>query len=124
MKHFKTTEFACKCGCGLLPTLDTMNLAERVREAWGKPLFVSSGMRCKAHTLALRLKGIPAALGSAHIEGKAVDLVPSDLKDLPAFQAFCIKNLTTWNVWMEDPLHTTMWVHLDKRPRPNRIFKP
>ena len=124
MKYFKTTEFACKCGCGLLPTLEMMNLTNQIRDEWGKALNVTSGMRCKSHTLTLRLRGIPAALGSEHLKGRAVDLAPVDMRDMKEFQDFCIKRLETWGVWMEDPFSTPMWVHLDFKKRPLRIFKP
>lgn len=124
MKYFKTSEFDCQCGCGKLPTQELMDKADRIRIEWGKPLNCVSGVRCMKHTVQLRARGIPAALGSAHLEGLAMDLCPVNLEDLPAFTEFCKKNLARWNLWMEDPMFTTMWVHLDMRKRSTRIFKP
>jgi hypothetical protein len=124
MKHFKLDEFRCQCGCGILPQDHLMELADRVRAEWGKPLIVASGARCLKHTLDLRKKGIPAALGSAHLSGEAVDLRPLDLKDIKEFHEFCQINLSKWDCWMEDPAFTRTWAHLQVRPTRTRIFKP
>lgn len=122
MKWFKESDFACKCGCGLLPKQEIMTLADRVRESFGAPLTVASGARCMSHTLALRAQGIPAALHSAHLEGLAVDLHSEHMQ---AFHDHCLKNLIRWDCWMEDPKATPLWAHLQTRPvSGKRAFKP
>lgn len=124
MKHFEVKDFACQCGCGQIPQTHLLELADQVREDWGKPLNVSSGARCLKHTMHLRATGTPAALQSAHISGEAVDLIPVDKATLPAFQTFCKDHLLTWGAWMEAPESTPAWVHLQVRPVRNRVFKP
>lgn len=106
---------------------ETLKLADRVRDDWTmhllkkgfkstkSGLICMSGARCMTHTLALREKGIPAALKSAHLDGLGIDLRPVDEAMLPEFQAFCEKNVPIWAVRMEDKRATTQWVHLDLR---------
>ena len=59
-KHFKREEFACKCGCGQ-DTVDhsLIEILERVREFFGKPITITSGNRCTTHN-----KKIGGASGS------------------------------------------------------------
>ena len=47
-----------------------------LREAWGKPILVSSGFRCPELN-----KAVNGSETSAHLIGYAVDLVPKDMKD-------------------------------------------
>lgn len=73
IKHFKRSEFACKCGkyCNGFPAEPNAKLvkvAERVREHFGAPVIVSSGVRCKTHNA--NVGGVP---NSRHTMGKAMD---------------------------------------------------
>ena len=68
--HFKSEEFACRCGCGL----DSVNLGlvaglERLRAALGRPIRVTSGVRCAIHNA--RVGGVA---GSYHTRGMAADI--------------------------------------------------
>jgi len=64
---------------------------------------------------------------SLHMSGKAVDLV--DFKP-PQLKTIIVNNpqgLLEYGLWMEDPVSTPTWVHLDTGIRPvrtPRIFKP
>lgn len=75
MRHFRVSEFACKCGqCGPKGGADRMSseLLERLEEARelaGIPFVISSGFRCPAHNKAVG--GVP---DSAHARGHAVDI--------------------------------------------------
>jgi zinc D-Ala-D-Ala carboxypeptidase len=67
-KNFSAKEFACSC-CGasnISPAL--VADLQRLREAIGSPLSITSGVRCKAHN-----KAVGGVEGSAH--------VPADLGD-------------------------------------------
>lgn len=88
---------------------------------------VSSGFR----TSAVNANTPGSAKKSAHMTGRAVDLV--DDKN----QTICKKILAKpellkkHGLWMEDPAHTigrnTNWCHLDvvdRKDRPIRVFKP
>lgn len=72
IKHFKKSEFKCKCGkCGGFPVDPKEKLllaAEKVRTNFGKPVFVTSGVRCEAHN-----KNVGGVSNSRHLSGKAMD---------------------------------------------------
>lgn len=72
IKYFTRQEFACKCGkCGgfpVEPEEKLLRLADRVREHFGSPVRVSSGVRCEAHNAA-----VGGVAGSRHKLGKAMD---------------------------------------------------
>lgn len=73
IKYFKREEFACKCGkyCNGYPTEPNRLLvqtADKVRAKFGKPMNVSSGVRCKTHNA--NVGGVSA---SRHMLGKAMD---------------------------------------------------
>lgn len=74
IKYFKRDEFRCKCGgrfCDGFPAEPSeklVRLADRVREHFGAPAIISSGVRCEAHNA-----NVGGAEGSYHLTGKAMD---------------------------------------------------
>ena len=82
-KHFKVSEFTCKCGCKM-NNIDqrVINMAETIREALGVPVHVNSGCRCEEHNT--RVGGAKKKIdtktgklikkGSNHMYGLAADL--------------------------------------------------
>lgn len=79
IKYFKKDEFKCKCGkyCNGFPVEMDMRLvriADEVREHFGKPITVSSGIRCETHNA--RVGGVP---GSRHKYGRAMDFCVSGI---------------------------------------------
>ena len=101
IRYFTRSEFRCPCGkCGGFPVEPDENLvrlADKVREHFGAPSTVSSGVRCQAHND--ELPG--SAKNSYHIRGKAVDFcvrgVPGAtllayVKTLPVHYAYQIGN--------------------------------
>ena len=70
IKYFKKSEFTCKCGCGTNNIeLELVQILDGIRAAFGKPLIVTSGCRCKSHNA--RVGGVQ---GSRHVLGKAADI--------------------------------------------------
>ena len=73
IRYFSREEFRCPCGrCGgfpVEPDETLVRLADRVREHFGSPANVSSGVRCQAHND--ELPG--SAKNSYHLRGKAMD---------------------------------------------------
>ena len=70
IKHFKKSEFTCKCGCGLNNIqLEVVKIADEIREHFGKPCIVNSGTRCSKHN-----KAVGGVTNSRHLTGKAIDL--------------------------------------------------
>lgn len=75
MKYFTDKELCCK-HCGQLPPSVKENITALVdhvldplREAYGKPVYVTSGYRCPAHNTAVG--GVPR---SQHMAGEAADI--------------------------------------------------
>lgn len=70
IKHFKKTEFTCKCGCGFNNIdLKLVKVLEEIRNHFGQPCTVTSGCRCATHNA--RVGGVQ---GSRHVVGKAADI--------------------------------------------------
>ncbi len=70
IKHFKKDEFTCKCGCGLNNmNLTVVKIADKVREYFGSPAIVTSGIRCEKHN-----KEVGGVSNSRHLQGKAIDM--------------------------------------------------
>ncbi|NBW08384.1 MAG: hypothetical protein EBR82_10185 [Caulobacteraceae bacterium] len=85
---------------------------QKLRNALGKPLTITSGARTMEYTLWLRKQGIPAALKSAHLDWQAVDLAPPVGMTQKQFWDFCRKH---WPGRLENWQATPTWVHLDTR---------
>ena len=73
VKYFSRSEFKCKCGryCDGFPAEPDKLLIEQavtVREHFGAPVFVSSGVRCEQHNA-----NVGGVEGSRHKSGKAMD---------------------------------------------------
>ena len=101
IRYFTRAEFRCPCGrCGgfpVEPEEKLVRLADQVREHFGAPATVSSGVRCQAHND--ELDG--SAKNSYHVKGKAMDFcirgVPGAkllayVKTLPVHYAYQIGN--------------------------------
>lgn len=70
IKHFKKSEFTCKCGCGLNNIqLEVVKIADEVREHFGNPAIVTSGTRCTKHNTE-----VGGVANSRHLKGKAIDM--------------------------------------------------
>ncbi|MBQ3010531.1 MAG: peptidoglycan-binding protein [Oscillospiraceae bacterium] len=95
IRYFSRSEFRCKCGryCDGFPAEPhrvLVEAAEQVREHFGGPVYVSSGVRCARHNAA-----VGGVDGSRHKSGKAMDFrvegqnantVLSFVKTLPAIR--------------------------------------
>ena len=69
-EYFKPEEFECHCGCGekdVNPKL--VELLDRIRKSFGKPITIMSGRRCKAHNTK-----VGGAKESQHVLGNAADI--------------------------------------------------
>ena len=73
IKYFERREFACKCGkCGgfpVEPSLDLLRILDKIREHFGAPVKVNSGIRCSTHN-----KNVGGASKSQHLYGTAADI--------------------------------------------------
>lgn len=105
-QHFSAKELSCKCGCGFLPTIELIVKLHDIREAYGKPIFLTSAARCSTYN-----RKIGGARLSAHVEGKAADLART-----PELQAFIEANMDRFNIWGEKLEFTPTWIHIQTRP--------
>ena len=74
IRHFTREEFECHCGgkyCNgypAEPAKQLIQVADRVREHFGAPAIVSSGVRCETHNAI-----VGGISNSRHLTGKAMD---------------------------------------------------
>lgn len=70
--HFTAREFRCNCGCGYPAKLDAKLLyrLELLRKHFGKPVVITSGLRCKSYNDSL----VGSSKVSAHLSGDAADV--------------------------------------------------
>lgn len=78
-------------------------------------------------TSGYRPPNINASVGGAkkslHMACSAVDLLDKD-GSLAKLLMNNLKLLEEAGLWLESPEHTKGWVHLDTKPRKNRVFIP
>lgn len=89
-KHFKPEEFRCPCGrCTGYPTwmkANELKNVQAIRDHFGKPMTITSGLRCKAFNSSL--KG--SSPTSKHLEGRAVDFKIPTATETLARRKVCI----------------------------------
>ena len=69
IKYFKYSEFTCHCGCGYNRVdIRLVNILDNIREHYGKPVIITSGVRCEKHN-----REVGGVEGSWHTKRKAAD---------------------------------------------------
>jgi uncharacterized protein YcbK (DUF882 family) len=108
-KNFKRSEFACNCGCGadnINPAL--VDALQKVRDLYGKPMKVNSGVRCAKHN-----RAVGGERNSYHMKGMAADIhMPNPAERGRFIAAVCIAAPEIKGVG-----HYNTFVHLDIRAR-------
>ena len=88
-KYFSYDEIKCKCKYPDCETVtfasDLLECLDSIREEWGKPIVVTSGLRCLRHNA-----DVGGAKKSNHTKGKAVDIAMPQSELIP-FIALCHK---------------------------------
>lgn len=86
----------------------------KLRALYGKPMYVSSGYRPGHYN-----SDVSGAKNSTHMVCMAVDFhdVDNALKDW-----ITVEILEECGLWQEDPAKTPTWLHVDTKPRENRVF--
>ena len=73
IKYFSRSEFRCKCGkCGgfpVEPSWELLEVLDKIREHFGAPVRVNSGIRGETHN-----KNVGGASKSQHLYGTAADI--------------------------------------------------
>jgi uncharacterized protein YcbK (DUF882 family) len=97
--------------------LETLLTAvNKLRALYNQPMYVSSGYRPGHFNT-----DAGGAQNSPHKTCQAVDFHEADGK-LKAW--ITVDILEECGLWQEDPKSTVTWLHVDIRPRANRIFFP
>jgi uncharacterized protein YcbK (DUF882 family) len=104
--NFSRWEFACKCGCGFdTVDVETLLVAQRLRDFYGVGVTITSGCRCPAHNLAVG--GHP---GSEHQDARAVDFTVDGIMPGEVYQTLLAWYPNQYGMGLYDG-----WVHLDTR---------
>lgn len=93
----------------------------KIREAWGKPMTITSGLRSQADQQRIN----PKAPKSNHLIGAAVDIEDKD-GSLAQWNQDNVKLLESVGLWCEHPDNTPGWEHYQIYPPKsgNRFFHP
>lgn len=87
-----------------------VNILEPLRKAWGSGIKVSSGYRCEKLN-----KAVGGSKTSAHCQGWAADIVPSNGK-ISEFKSFTMKWLKKNNIKFDQFINEfsglSQWVHI------------
>lgn len=119
--HFKPSEYRCKCGCGLEPTAEMLEMADTIREWCGVPITITSGARCKTYNSILRQRGYRVARFSAHLEGLALDLATHDME---LFRQQIAELAPLAGFWFERFDFTPGWCHVQIREISGKGYGP
>mgnify|MGYP000586731683 CR=1 FL=1 len=106
--YFSSDELACRCRT---PECDGVDIdpvfllrVDRIRHRFGKPLAVTSGVRCKKHNML-----VGGSARSQHVVGHALDLAVKK-EDQCRFMDICREEgITGFG-------RADTWVHIDDRP--------
>ena len=96
--HFNNGEFACHCKKSPDCFKDTIvthpklvELLDKVREHFGKPVTINSSIRCPEHN-----KAVGGASKSEHMTGEAADIVVQGIKPSEVHK-YINDNFSDWN---------------------------
>lgn len=122
MKYFTLEELcATKTGITNIPSWQAVenlkalvnNVLDPIREAWGKPIIVTSGFRCKA--VNDKVGGVAT---SQHTKGQAVDLdIGTTEQNKELFDFICKSGITFDQLLLEN---NGAWVHMSYNINKNR----
>lgn len=88
---------------------ELMVFLDRIREAWGSGIVVSSGFRCKELN-----KAVGGVSNSAHLQGYAADIVPANgkMKEFKEFIVKWAKGKEYDEILLEKNSKGSEWVHV------------
>lgn len=90
----------------------------QVRQAYGKPMIVTSGYRTVKYELSNGRSG-----KSDHCKCKAIDIYDPD-RDLCKWVHSHENLLASLDLWIEHTDYTKNWIHFTTQPKSRRFFIP
>ena len=91
-------------------------ILQPLRDAWGKPINVTSGYRCSELN-----KAVGGSGNSAHLYGYAADIQPADMKSFPLFTDFIQSFVTGRHIPFDQIIieqsTSSKWIHIAVRNR-------
>lgn len=93
VKDFKPEEFKCECGgryCTGYPNwikLNQIRHLQAIRDHWGRPMIITSGLRCRGYNSAIG----GSIVNSKHLTGSATDFYMQGVTDTLANRKNAIK---------------------------------
>jgi uncharacterized protein YcbK (DUF882 family) len=117
--NYPTNQFIDK---NLAILLERMN---ELRDAYGKPMIVTSGLRSDEQQASLIAQGKSSARNSKHLAGAACDIL-DEHGELKQWVLNNVKILDKIGLWCEDFAHTPTWCHFQMMPPGSgkRFFTP
>ena len=105
-EHFSVDEIKCKCGCGAAHiNNELISTLEKIRVIIGRPIYVTSGVRCESHN-----RAVGGAIKSRHMSGNAIDFY------INGYNPCCIATLInlTCEGYRAIPYNNKKFVHIEK----------
>ena len=98
--HFSRKEFACKCNCGSDKVKqELVSKLEITRLMYGKPMKITSGIRCEWHN-----EKVDGVKDSTHLDGYAADIAVNGCFERDRLVGFLRTNFKRMGI-AEDFIH-------------------
>ena len=118
-EHFKVREFRCKDGSDpVFIDSELVELLEKIRVHFGKPVTITSGFRTAAHNATVA----KAAKYSQHLYGKAADIRVEGIsvENVYAYADKLLGNAEGCGIYPPGLGRANGWVHVDVRKAKSR----
>ena len=118
-EHFKVREFRCKDGSDpVFVDSELVELLEKIRVHFGKPVTITSGFRTAAHNATVA----KAAKYSQHLYGKAADIRVEGIsvENVYAYADKLLGNTGGCGIYPPGLGRANGWVHVDVRKAKSR----
>lgn len=117
-EHFEVREFQCRDGSDpVFVDTELVDILEKIRTHFGKPLVITSAYRTAAHN-----KAVGGAAYSQHCYGRAADIrVPGvPVETLAAYAETLLPDTGGIGRYPAAAHRPAGWVHIDTRPAKSR----
>lgn len=122
LSEFVRSDTADRLGIDNTPTTEAIahlgelvgSILQPLRDAWGKPIIVTSGYRCKELN-----KAVGGVANSSHLTGYAADIQCEDMQDFYYFSEFIAEFVMSQHIRFDQIIteqsDSAKWVHIAVR---------